>query len=192
MASDWAGASRFPVRPLFDLEGLVHNPWIAYGFETDDAFTFLTFDMVQKHHLPALTVDDYAFRNVAQRPFDWLLQRVPLDGGLTLELAVFTGDYCGPERLTDPQVIDAAARTLGARDVALGLPRRGVLMATDADQDTALLHGFLGAVGAQYLRAESPPITPLVVTMKDGAISDIADASELGQRVIDFVDGHLP
>jgi len=57
---------------------------------------------------------------------------------------------------------------LDAELLIVGIPRRGLMLATNAKQSQEAVSHFAGYVSLEYHRGESAQITPLVFAMQKG------------------------
>lgn len=87
-------------------------------------------------------------------------------------------DYFAAETILDSAFLRQAQKRLKAGLLAVGVPRRGLLMAIDGQQPLELLAAFAAGVSAQYHRGESAPITPAVFAVADGQVVGMLQGGE--------------
>jgi hypothetical protein len=74
------------------------------------------------------------------------------------------------------------ATQLGAKNLVVGVPRRGVLVAVDAELDKNHMSFFLHFVSAQFFRANSGAISPVGLLVYDGIVCGVAAGLEESGR----------
>jgi hypothetical protein len=99
-----------------------------------------------------------------------------------LKMLICGDDYFAAERILDPGFMREGQAKLGADALAVGIPRRGFMIATDGKQPMDRLGVFAGAVSTQYHRADSPPITPAIFAVIDGRIVGMLEGAEEAGR----------
>ncbi|HSN29547.1 MAG TPA: hypothetical protein VLT45_24835 [Kofleriaceae bacterium] len=163
----WELEAKMVCRPLAQLGAVRKLPLVAYGWDRPK-----TFDMLGKDHpaaAPAEQLDAPALENLRARPATWELVAIKVGWFKKVRYLICVDDFLAAERILDAAFLTAAQRQLGAKLLAVGIPRRGMLMVCDgADRQT--LRRFNAAVAGQYYRAESPPITTTIFAAVDGKL----------------------
>jgi hypothetical protein len=116
-----------------------------------------------------------ALANLRARPATWEPVHVDVKGS-KLQILTCSGDYFAAEHVLDPAFMQQAQRMVKAPGLFVGVPRRGLLMATAAGQDQQMIAAFGAAVAGQFSRGETAVISPMLFAMKDGAIIGILEA----------------
>ncbi len=159
----WNPGAGLPARRLFELDGF-EFPWVAIGKDRGSHVEYTQFDG-DRAALEAKAVA--ALRDA--HPVSWERREVPLPNA-TFSLHMATrGEYTA-ERILDVDLLRDLQQQLGTKLLAVGIPRRGLLMATNGRQDRPLLAGFVGMVEAQHRRAETDPLFASVLAVQDGRI----------------------
>ncbi|MCA9565022.1 MAG: hypothetical protein KC561_16105, partial [Myxococcales bacterium] len=175
-----------PSRRLF--AGEVDSPFVTYAELTDDGVIPLSADEVAALGLSLDELDRLARGNLNGQTTDWSVQDLDLQNGLRLQVAVLDGSPLAAEHILDPQTLATAAGELGATTVAVAVPRRGILLVTNAEQEETALIGFAGIVGAQFHRGESEPISPNLYAIRGTQLTAVMrGAAELGEEVANQV-----
>lgn len=156
-------------------------PWVAYGWDRPDTFEMLGLD--HPAAVPAGELDGPALANLRARPATWESITIKLGWFKKVRFLICGDDFLAAERILDADFLLAAQHQLAAKMLAVGIPRRGMLMACDGMDKDALAR-FAAAVEAQYHRAESPPISPMVFAAVDGKlIGHLDDDDETDEQV---------
>jgi uncharacterized protein YtpQ (UPF0354 family) len=162
-AFEWRAQDVAWCRPLSADLPAERMPWLAFGWESAGGFQFLARDTP----LPC-SVDELeaiASRNLRARRTTWQVREV--EG--PMRLAMCSGDPLAAERVLDPGFQRGIAAALGARTLAVAVPHRGFLVATDAEQDPERLGRFATAAMTRFRGADTP-ITPFLLLVGDGHI----------------------
>jgi len=184
--ADWNERDVMVCRPLADLpaQGM---PLVAYGWDHPN-----TFELLSRDHAGGATPDSLdrgALAGLRARSATWQPIEIKLGWFKKVRFLVCGDDFLAAERILDEQFLQQAQRTLGAKLLAVGIPRRGMLMACDGAASKDHLQRFCAAVAGQFHRAETPPITATVFGVIDGKIvghlEDGGIASEVKTRVAD-------
>ena len=173
--SDWALADGTVRRRLCDTPMSQPGPWLAFGYDHPQVFEFLRPDQLAELHTNAHEVETQAIANLRMRPAAWEATTVNVDGFEHLSLLVCSDDFLAAERILDADFMRQAQTTLRASALLVGIPRRGVLMATRADDDGRLVLAFALVVKEQFGKAESAPVSPQLFVVKGGAIAAMLD-----------------
>jgi hypothetical protein len=165
--ADWNLRDDMVCRPLaaFPASGM---PFVAYGWDHPHTFELLAHGGANGA-TPA-SLDPLALRHLRARSASWDRVDVKLGWFSKLRLLVCTDDFLAAEHILDAEFLREAQRQLRAEMLAVGVPRRGMLMVCDGARPKEDLERFCAAVGGQYHRAEAPPITSTVFAALDGAI----------------------
>jgi hypothetical protein len=169
----WDGRGDTVCRPLWDGQQSDQMPWVAIGFDRPHTFEFIDATRLEAAKTSRQALETRALANLQARPAEWKPMIVRIKEDDELQMLLCTGDYFSAERILDPDFMMRAQQALTATAIVVGVPRRGVMFAT-ANQSPQHLMAFAAAVAAQYARAESPEISPLLFGMKDGVILGIA------------------
>lgn len=170
-AADWAGREHAVCRLLLPTdEGNQTVPWVAYGYDHPHTFEFLT-----RQNLPGgvtpeqlQLIEHAAIRNLRTLPALWQQQEVTLGRFKKLHMLVCADHFLAAEHILHRDFLLEAHTRLKAEWLAVGIPRRGFLFATNAQQNREALGRFCAAISAQYYRGSSAPISPTVFVVIDG------------------------
>ena len=171
----WIGRERTVCRALWEREPSAYMPWLATGYDHPHTFEFIDTTRLAEMQTTERALEREAIANLARRPASWRPLDVDLPGGKRLHMLICTDDFFAAERIVDGNFMRQAERTLKARALLVGIPRRGLLMAIDGASDQQILSAFGVAVAGQFSRAESAIISPMLFAVKDGAIVGILD-----------------
>ena len=131
----------------------------SLGIEADDAFT------------------DAADARAEAADASWTAQAIPVKGGGALPILVREGDTADVEDVIVPQVLEQAAGLLRTSSLAIALPARGILLATDASQKWQLVAAFATAARLQYERAGEDALWPGVLRVESGHVKGVIELS---------------
>lgn len=154
-----------------------HIPWIGFGRDQPHSFAFLQRSAPEEMGKSLERIEREAVRNLRLRAATWQPLDVKMGWFKTLRMLVCGDDFLAAERILEPGFMKQAQATLKARGLLVGIPRRGFLIVTNAEQAADRLQAFAVMVSTQYHRAESAPISPVVFAMKDGAIVGMVEAA---------------
>jgi hypothetical protein len=115
-------------------------------------------------------IEQTAIQNLQGRTASWLRQEADQGQMGTLEYLVCRGDFLSAERILDPVFMKHAHETLRSDMLAVGVPCRGFMFATQAKQADRLLRTFMKATSAQFHSATSAPISPGVFIVQAGVV----------------------
>ena len=172
----WPGREDAVCRALWQLESSPYMPWLAVGYDHPHTFEFISNKQLATLDTTGQALETRALANLRKRKATWQPLDVDAKDGKRLRMLVCSDDYFAAERIVDADFMTQAQRTLGARGLLVGIPRRGILMATNGEQDADLVTGFGGAVAGQFSRGETAIISPMLFAVKDGAIVGIIEA----------------
>jgi hypothetical protein len=165
--ADWNLASDMVCRPLaeFPSPGM---PYVAYGYDRPN-----TFEILGRANADAATtasLEAPALKHLRARNASWEKVEIKTGWFKKVRILICGDDFLAAERILDVEFLRAAQKQLGAKMLAVGIPRRGLLMVSDGAQSKDNLQRFCAAVAGQYHRAETPPITTTVFGVIDGSI----------------------
>lgn len=161
-------------------------PWIAFGYDGAQAFEFLSKSALQSLGKTPEQIEREALRNLRLRKASWETVEAKMGFFRKLTILACTNDYFSSERILDVGFMRDVQNRIKAGGLAVGIPRRGVLMVTKTDQPPKHLWAFAAGVSAQYHRGETAPITPSVFAMVDGKVVGILEGgSEAGRQAVE-------
>ena len=165
--ADWNLAKENVCRKLTDLPAR-DMPFVTYGYDRPN-----TFEMLGRERASGQTpasLEAAALDHLRARRATWEKVEIKVGWFKKVRFLICGDDFLAAERILDTEFLGAAQKQLGAKMLAVGIPRRGLLMTTDGAQSKDNLQRFCAAVAGQYHRAETPPITPTIFAVVDGAI----------------------
>jgi hypothetical protein len=177
----WPGREDQVCRPLWEQASSAYMPWVAFGYDHPHTFEFIQTKRLPELQTTAADLEARALVNLCARPVKWQSTELDVDGQ-KLRMLVCMDDFFAAEHVLDTAFMQQAQQMLNARGLVVGVPRRGVLMATAAGQDNKLLVAFGAGVAGQYSRAQSALISPAVFAMTDGVIDGIVES--VAQRIV--------
>jgi len=179
---EWDGAEGNVCRLLWEEPQSGHVPYVAFGYDQPHTFEFLAKWRLEELKKSERDVEREAIRNLHLRKTTWQTADVKLGLFKKLRLLVCGDDYLAAEKILDAGFMREAQAKLKATLLAVGIPRRGFLIATVGEQNRQRLGAFAAAVSMQYHRGDSPPITPAVFAVTDGKIVGmLLGGEELGR-----------
>ncbi len=168
---DWAGRETAFSRPLLSGEEAERMPVVAFGYDRPHTFEFLVASEVpggpSSENLARIEVE--ALDNLRKRPGAWSAEDIDL-GENSFSLAICGDDFLAAERILDDQFMSEAHRLLEAEMLAVGIPRRGMLLAINFKQGHESIVRLAAAVSAQHYRADTAPISPLIFMVHEGKV----------------------
>lgn len=182
--ADWELRDKMVCRPLAEL-GTRGLPLVAYGWDRPNTFEMLGLD--HPAAAPAAQLDGPALAHLRARPASWETIAIKVGWFRKVRFLVCGDDFLAAERILDTAFLTAAQRQLGAKLLAVGIPRRGLLMVCDGG-DKQTLRRFCAAVAGQYHRGESPTITPTIFAAVDGTLVGHLDDGGIAADVRDKLD----
>lgn len=182
--NDWQAKEHAIYQPLVEDQKSDYMPWLAFGYDLPHTFQFLSAKDLPEDASPHQIdlMKQAAIRNLRERPARWQTENIKLGLFKRLHILLCTDDYLAAERILDADFMHEAHERLKAEMLAVGIPRRGLLLATSAKAPEDQLKRFGAAVSAQYHRADSPPITPLVFIVAKGQIVGLMKGMEESAR----------
>jgi hypothetical protein len=145
-------------------------PVIAYGNDSPTAFGLMT-SPDSDGRLDE--VRSAALTNIRAQEVEVEVQETG-DGE---PVAVVTGSFFATEKLLDPVFMRAQARRLGADVLAVGVPRRGLMLVAPVTSP-GMLSGMMTLVAHEYEQGGSRAISPLLLVVQDGEVIGLARPSE--------------
>lgn len=182
---DWPSYKDVVCRPLVSGDTSHDLPWVAYGYDRPNTFEFLARRNFPQEITPEQLslIEHAALRNLRARSTSWKYEEFDI-GGKPLKVLVCSDDFLAAEHILDPSFMQQAHAQLNAEVLAVGIPLRGLMIATDAKQSNDMISRFAGAISAQYHRAESAPITPTVlVVIRGNVVGVVKGMEEAGKRI---------
>ena len=153
--TSWAALGPTVRRPLADIEDAQWMPWVALGYDREDAFVFLQEDELQEHGRSAAALEAEALANLRDREASWQMAEVGLKGGVRLQMVTCADDFFAAERILEPESILEAQRRLGASELLAAVPRRGLLALVDADLGPEAIAWFVVMVAEEHFGGQS-------------------------------------
>jgi HEAT repeat protein len=181
---DWQAKEDAICQPLVVDQESSYMPWLAFGYDLPHTFQFLSANDLHEGASPRQIdlMKQAALRNLRERPARWQTENIKLGLFKRLRMLLCTGDYLAAERILDDGFMLEAHKLLKTEMLAVGIPRRGLLLATNTNGPKEHLKRFGAAVSAQYHRADSPPITPLLFLVVEGQIVGLVKGMEESAR----------
>jgi hypothetical protein len=183
--ADWELQSEMVCRPLTDL-GAHRMPWVTYGWDRPHTFEMLGRERAGAH--TSTSLDATALTHLRQRAASWETINLKLGWFRKMRLVVCGDDFLAAERILDTEFMREGQRRLGAKMLAVGIPRRGMLMAFDGASSKDNLQRFCAAVAGQFHRGETPSITTTVFAVDDGKIIGHLDDGGFSDQVKAVID----
>jgi hypothetical protein len=163
-ASDWPGWAEIPGRALLEMPG-VDAPRVAVGEDSATRFTYVQHDDLAGRAFAeweAIAVANLKMRAAALRTV-----------GTRLELV----DEFACERVLDADLMRRAHAALRVSHVVVAVPVRGILWIASL-LDPAGVSELVALARASFAKPEQlEPVSPVVFTVRDGAIVGTLDSS---------------
>jgi len=175
---DWEGSDKNVCHRLQLNVDSGHLPWVAFGYDYPHTFQFLPKDALGELNKTERDIEREALRNLRLRTVSLEAADVKLGLFKKLRFLISAEDYFAAEKILDVGFMREVQVRLNAKGLAVGIPRRGVLIVTDAQQPMDKLGPFAGAVSTQYHRGDTAPITPAVFAVVDGQIVGMLQGGE--------------
>jgi len=180
----WPGREANACTPLTGLP-IADQPLVVFGWDQPQSFAMMNRKAAGDRPIESLTAA--AVANLKKRRATWEAIDIKAGWFKKIRFLVCSDDFLAAERILDADFLIDAQRKLEAKMLAVGIPRRGCLMATDGARSPELLQRFSQAVAGQFHRGESPPITPTVFGVADGKIVAALDDGGAGDGMKDRV-----
>jgi hypothetical protein len=165
--ADWDLQAEMVCRPLAPFP-VGDMPMVTYGWDHPN-----TFELLARASADAATpasLDPIALAHLRGRGGSWERLDVKIGFLKKLRMVICGNDFLAAERILDAEFLREAQSKLGAKMLAVGIPRRGMLMACDGAASKDNLARFCAAAAGQYHRAEAPPITTTIFAVVDGTL----------------------
>ncbi|HSL22797.1 MAG TPA: hypothetical protein VK886_14800 [Vicinamibacterales bacterium] len=172
----WQGKDGAVCRALWEEQPSAFMPWLALGYDHPHTFEFLGRDRLAAMNATEQALEREAIENLAGRKASWQPFDVDVPDGKRLHLLLCTDDFFAAERILDASFMQEAQRELRAPGLLVGIPRRGLLLATSVEQDEQMVGAFGAVVAGQFSRGETAIISPMMFALKDGALVGIIEA----------------
>jgi hypothetical protein len=163
----WNLKAEMVCRPLVSFP-VGDTPLVTYGWDHPN-----TFELLAREHAGSETpasLESIALAHLRKRAGSWECVDVKLGFLKKLRMFVCGDDFLAAERILDAEFLREAQTKLGAKMLAVGIPRRGMLMACDGAASKDNLARFSAAAAGQFHRAETPPITTTIFAVADGKL----------------------
>ncbi|GAC1537375.1 MAG: hypothetical protein NVS3B10_01670 [Polyangiales bacterium] len=138
---------------------------------------------VTRERFETLALDERAFDDAIEdlEPTEdaaWTVRQVAVKGAEPLTILLREHEEgVAVEELLVPAVMDDAAQRLGVGAIAVGVPRRGAILATAADQKWQLVAAFATAVKLQYGGAGDQALFAGVLRVEGGRPVSVIELS---------------
>jgi hypothetical protein len=172
---NWQGRAQTVCRPLWSQDS-AYMPWLAFGYDHPHTFEFIGKNKLADLNTTAEALEAQALANLRARPVSWQPLDVNVPNATELRMLLAMDDFLVAERIADRDFMQQAHGTLNAPALLVGIPRRGMLMVTRADQNATMVNAFGALVAGQFSEAETAPISPMLFAMQDGNIVGVVEA----------------
>lgn len=157
-------------RPLWRGQNSPLMPSVAFGWDHPHTFEFLNRNSLAEHGVGTAFLEGTAIRNLCKRKTTWEPLDIKLGWFKRARFLVCGDDYLAAEKILDPAFMNEAQRRLGANGLLVGIPRRSILFAMDAEAGVDRVGAFMAAILAQFESQESAPITPALFAVRNGTV----------------------
>ena len=163
--SDWDGARDCVVSDLAEMATKV--PLVCFGWDRPDHFRFMKQGELEAAGGSVEALRGPALERVRAARTDVSTIDVEHPNGDSIVVTAVGGPFAAERALDQAFLLEleGADKPMG---LLVGVPRRGLLMAMDADRPRAMHMAFAAMVQGQFRRSESPPISPHVFLVKRG------------------------
>ena len=172
MPSEWEAPANTPTFRLQVPSEDPRIPWVTFGNMGSDGLE--PFEADVEEAFKREQIEEAALQHLVERMASWQRVKSQGGGGRSSMLACLD-DPLAAERILDPDFIRQAGKKLGTELLAIGIPRRGLMVAMDGRQPEESLMGFGAFNLAEFHSGDSDPITSLTFLMDDGEIAGIAN-----------------
>lgn len=148
-------------------------PWITLGRINSQDVHLLNGDLAEAGQASGEELLQSAIENLSKRDANWHRVDPASNHSKRSEMLACTDDLLAPEHILDPGFVAAAHDTLNTEILAIGLPRRGLVVAMDGRQPETSLMGFGALNLAEYHSGDSEPITPLTFLIAEGEFAGL-------------------
>jgi uncharacterized protein YtpQ (UPF0354 family) len=172
MKAEWEAPHSIPAYRLEVPSDDPRIPWVTFGSQGPSGLKPFEVDEIGEVERDELK--QAALNHLRERGASW--QRVKSQGaGRRSSMLACLDDQLAAERILDVRFVRQAHDKLGTAVLAVGIPRRGLMVAMDGRQPEESLMGFGAFNLAEYHSGESAPITSLTFLMDDGEFAGIAN-----------------
>jgi hypothetical protein len=173
----WQGREHSQCRVLWANEASAYMPWVAVGYDSPHSFQFVSAKDFGAMQTTEAALEARAVANLRRRPATWEKVDVgPSAKGPGFTILACMDDFLAAERILDADFMNQAQRTLRARGLLVGIPRRGRLFCINGELAPHAIEAFGILVAQEFTAGESAVISPMLFAMKDGAIVAIVES----------------
>jgi hypothetical protein len=172
----WRGREHSVCRVLWPNQASAYMPWVAVGYDHPHSFTFVTTQDFAPMQTTEAALEARALANLRRRSAKWEKVNVNPGKGSRFSILACLDDFLAAERILDPDFMKEAQRTLRARGLLVGIPRRGRLFCIDGELQPDAVQAFGIMVAQEFTAGESAEISPMLFAVKDGEIVGIVEA----------------
>jgi hypothetical protein len=163
----WPGRDKTVCQPLLEWrDPSMPIPWMAYGEDLPNSFAIFVKDEARKRDLGLLHAE--AVENL--KAVEVHIEEV--DAG-ELKLLAVSGHYFAAEKVVDVGFMKRLHERLGTRLLVAGIPRRGLLLVTNAIVQPQIMSAFLAICEAEYEKKSSEPISSTPLLIQEGKVSGV-------------------
>ncbi len=173
MPSDWEAPEMTPTYRLEVPSEDPRIPWVTYGSLGPNGLE--PFQEEVENQFKQDQIEEAGLRHLKERDASWQRVQSQGGGGGRSSMLACLDDPLAAERILDAEFVRRAQKKLGTEVLAIGIPRRGLMVAMDGRQPEESLMGFGAFNLAEYHSGESNRITTLTFLMDDGEIAGIAN-----------------
>jgi hypothetical protein len=148
-------------------------PWITLGRVNSQDVHLLNGDLTIETESSGEALLQTAVDNLISRDASWHRVDSPSGDARRSDMLACVEDLLAAEHILDPDFVAAACDKLNTEILAVGIPRRGLIVAMDGRQPESSLMGFGALNLAEYHSGDSRPITPLTFLMAEGECSGL-------------------
>ena len=164
-------------RPLWRGQTSRLMPSVAWGWDSPHTFEFLNQNSLADHGVGLSFIEGTALRNLRKRKTTWVPLDIKLGWFKRARFLVCGDDFLAAEKILDADFMTEAQKTLRARGLLVGIPRRSMLFAMDGEAGVDRVAAFMAAILGQFQSQESAPITPALFAVQNGATSSSSPAA---------------
>jgi hypothetical protein len=163
----WAGRDKTVCQPLIDWrDPTMPIPWMAYGEDLPNSFAIFIRDGARERDIGLLHAE--ALDNLKAVE----VQIEEVDAG-ELKLLAVSGHYFAAEKVVDVGFMKRMHERLGSKLLVAGVPRRGLLLITNAIVQPRIMSAFLAICEAEYEKKSSEPICSTPLLIQEGKVSGL-------------------
>ncbi len=162
MPADRPIAPQMLCRPLVSDPLAAQIPWTALAYLTQDSQFFVDIERIVRMEVDAALAVQEALANLKKRPAHWRLETFQGDADTTLTYALCDDDVLAAEHVLDKSFLLQATRLLHMPpQVAVAVPRRGLLVAVGLNSPNELLRQFKLQIQQWHAEAGDDALSPL-------------------------------